>query len=168
MRSIAHLEQKLTHLELKEELNSSYLSALQRMKVELNSLDTKFRNYHFVIVDIAEENAQEAEQAVLDEHDDRTADIIARIEDLFTLPKVKPTVPNIDSCSAFHKRMQRVRNNIRLVADEVLPMKSGHKVDDVCLIQQPERQITKFEADLNEISNGVLSADLDEDKELTK
>ena len=67
----------------------------------------------------------------------------------------------------FHKWLQRVGNNVRLAGDEVLPMKPGHKVD-VCLIQQLETHITNFKVDLNDISNGVLSADLDGDKELMK
>ena len=37
-----------------------------------------------------------------------------------------------------------------------------------CLVQQLERQITKYEEDLNNISICVLSEDLDGDKELTK
>ena len=82
-------------------------------------------------------------------------------------PEVKSTAPCIDPRSAFHKQLQRVRNNTRMAANEVFPMKPGHKVD-VCLIQQLERQINKFKADLNNIPNGVLIADLNVDKVLTK
>ena len=52
------------------------------------------------------------------------------------------------------------------MADEIL-MKPGHNVD-VCLVQQLERETTKFEAGLNDISNGVLSAGLDGDVKLMK
>ena len=53
------------------------------------------------------------------------------------------------------------------MADEVLPTEPGHKVD-ICPIKQLERQSTTFSADLNDISNGVLSAELNGDEELMK
>ena len=67
------------HLELKEELNSTDHSVLQRMKVKLDSLDANSKKYHFAVVDIAEEDAQEAEQEVLDDHNDGITEIIAHI-----------------------------------------------------------------------------------------
>ena len=108
------------------------------MKVRLDLLDANARNYHFAVIDITEEDDQEVEQALLDERDDRIVETTARIEKLFALPKVKLTVLHIDPRSTLHKRLQRVGNNVQLVADEILPMKPGHKVD-VCLIQQLER-----------------------------
>ena len=65
-----------------EELNSSDHSALQRMKMKLDSVDTDSRNYHFTVINITEEDAQEVEKAVLKEHDDRIAEMIARIREL--------------------------------------------------------------------------------------
>ena len=82
-------------------------------------------------------------------------------------PKSCQLFPHIDPHSMLHKWLQKVGKNVRLVSDEVFPMKPGHEVH-VCLIQQLERQISKLESDWRDISNGVLSADIDGDNELMK
>ena len=91
-RSRTHLEQKLTDLKLKRELNLSDDSTLQRVKVKVDSLDADFKWYHFAVINVAEDNAQEEEQAVLDERDNRIAEIMTHIEELFEPPEVKPLV----------------------------------------------------------------------------
>ena len=68
------LKHKLSDGEIKEELPASDYRAIQEGVEILKEYDADFKRNHFTVVELANEEELEAEQAVLDEHTKRVTD----------------------------------------------------------------------------------------------
>ena len=80
--SITRLDGRISELEGKPELSSADRRSAQTLLVKLNELDTDFKSYHFCIVDLTEEESLDAEQTILDEHDDRIVNLFTCLQQL--------------------------------------------------------------------------------------
>ena len=83
-RGVSHdflsgLEKIIALIEEKETLSSADRIALQRLAKKIESLDEEFKNQHFVLVELLDqEDDLTKEQAALDKHDDQVADLSDR------------------------------------------------------------------------------------------
>ena len=69
--------------EIKEELTHADHLAIQLLIKKFEMLDTKFRQYHYTIVELQENEADvEEEQAALDGHDEKVTDLSNRLQQL--------------------------------------------------------------------------------------
>ena len=81
--SLSGLERKIAQIEEKETLSPADRIALQRLAKKIESLDEEFKNQHFVLVELLDQEEDLTnEQAALDEHDDQVADLSDRVERL--------------------------------------------------------------------------------------
>ena len=81
--SLTGLERKIALIEEKEILSPADRIALQRLVKKIESLDEEFKNQHFVLGELLDqEDNLTKEQAALDEHDDQVADLNDHVEQL--------------------------------------------------------------------------------------
>ena len=86
--SITKLADRVRDLERKADLSATEVLAARQSVERLKELNEDFKQYHFAVVDLVDdEGVEEAEQAVLDEHDDRVANLTDRLQALATRPK---------------------------------------------------------------------------------
>ena len=65
-------------------MSSADHRSAQTLLTKLNELDTDFKSYHFIVVDLTEEGSLDTEQTILDEHDDRIVNLFTRLQQLVT------------------------------------------------------------------------------------
>ena len=81
--SLSGLERKIALIEGKQTLSPADRIALQRLAKKIKSLDEEFKNKHFILVELLDqEDDLTKEQAALDEHDNQVADLSDRVEQL--------------------------------------------------------------------------------------
>ena len=80
--SVTRQATRLTELELQTR-EPTTLDLAKQMSQKLISLDAEFRNQHYSLIDmIDDEDTLAGEQEVLDKHDDTIAELTARVERL--------------------------------------------------------------------------------------
>ena len=77
---VTYLDLHMSDLEVKVETTLRDHFAAQRLMQQVELLDQDFKSYHFVIVDATEEELLEIEQGMLDEHDERVANLIVYLQ----------------------------------------------------------------------------------------
>lgn len=162
--SITRLGGRVAELEGKETLSSGDRLAAQRLLPKLEGLDSEFKNYHLAVVDLVGDDALGAEQATLDEHDDRVADFTTRIEQLCAATTGHPTTSTpseVSSSSILTKRLCRVEKNVLCVVEAVGAMRPESEVDS-CLLHQYEERLSGLETELQDVSRGILSLEHDD------
>ena len=84
LSSITRLEKHVLDLEEKDQLTHKDLVAIKGFIKRLESLDAEFKTYHCKIVDMVEEDEDVLmeEQAKLDDHEDKIADLMSRLLEL--------------------------------------------------------------------------------------
>ena len=85
--SITRLEHRVNAYEIKEELTHADCLAIQSWIKKFETLDTKFRQHHYTIVELLDDEAVDEEQVALDDHDERVTDLIDRLQQLVSEPK---------------------------------------------------------------------------------
>ena len=76
------------NVERKADLSATEVLAARRFVGRSKELNDDFKRYHFAVVDLVEDkDVEEAEQAILDEHDERVANLTDRLQTLATRPK---------------------------------------------------------------------------------
>ena len=78
--SLTRIEGRVTELEAKAELSSGDRLTVQTLAGRLETLDSEFKTYHFAIVDLNEDPS--SEQEVMDNHDNKMADLAVCIQQL--------------------------------------------------------------------------------------
>ncbi len=157
--SITRLVGRVGELESKPSLSPAERSAAQQLLQKLETLDTEFRTHHMAMVDYLEGELLNAEQAALDEHDDRVADLTIRVRQLVCGSEPShDSEPSASRCLA--KRMDHIRNELQHVLSTVDSAGSGAHADP-CLLLQCEEQLAGIKTELANVSSGVLSLDGD-------
>ena len=73
--SVTPLEGRVHGHEEKERLTCVDHVAIQSLLAKLETLDTEFKAYHYVILDLVEKEALEQGQAVFDDHEDNVEEL---------------------------------------------------------------------------------------------
>ena len=75
-RPEAHIDK----YEMKEEVSHSDQIAVKGIVKKLEALDAEFNTYHFMIIDLIEEDELLRELAILDDHDDKIVEHTDHLE----------------------------------------------------------------------------------------
>ena len=79
--SVTRLQDCINIPKVKQDLSHTDQLAIQRLLKRLEELDAEFKKYHYAIVELMEsEEDLEEEQVTLDDHDDKTADFVGRLQ----------------------------------------------------------------------------------------
>ena len=74
--SITCVTTKVREGEARKDDDPGIADLSKKLKEKLESLDSDFRNHHFTIIDLLEEESDlECEQTILDQHDDEVLDL---------------------------------------------------------------------------------------------
>ena len=75
--SVTHLECGLNTLEAKDTLTSSDLLIVERLFKKVDALDVECKEHHCAVIDLIGDDEQilDEEQAVMDDHEDKVAEI---------------------------------------------------------------------------------------------
>lgn len=76
--SINRMEARITELESKIGLSAEDKLTAQHLSQRLSALETEFKTHHLAVVDLTDEGSLEGEKTMLDEIDDRVANLIVR------------------------------------------------------------------------------------------
>ena len=155
--SITRLEDRVGTFEIKEEINHNDRLAIQRLLKRLETLDADFKTFHFVIVDLTDdEEALQTEQAALDDHDDRVAGLTDRIQELLSGGELKhsPSEAAADCSAPLYKQLVRIEEEIRETQEILEPLSPGPDTDR-CLLGQLEEQCTGMRAELASVRRSI-------------
>ncbi len=137
--SITRLVGRVGELESKPSLTAAERLAAQQSLQKLETLDTEFKTHHLAMIDLLEGESLDSEQAVLDEYDDRIADLAIRIRQMISGPS-----PSRDSESSssrrLAKRMGHIDKELQHVLTTVDSAGSGDRAD-TCLLLQCDEQV---------------------------
>ena len=104
-----------------------------------------------------DEQVKDEEQAMMDNHEDKVAEIIERLQVL--RPKAKTALSVAHSTDPSHhlcRRINDVESNLCLVKEEVDPLRPGPSLDR-CLLLQLEEQVGNIRTDLSNVIRDILS-----------
>ena len=144
--SITHMEDRVQILELKREL-----------------LHADFKKHHYSIVELLEDEGDlDQERATLDDHDDRIADFIGRLQVLIEDKDGDSPTESTTSALLLGKQLDRVKRKIIWVQDSVDAAQLELDIDR-CLLQQLEEQIhvASLKHDLSNVGERVALLDKD-------
>ena len=139
--SITRLGGPLAELEGQPALSLADRLTAKQLLAKLEGLDAEYRAYYLAVMDLAEDGALEAEQAMLDEHDDRVIDMTTCLQQLVVvLPGAAPTEETeAGSRQLLHKRLCHVEKNLQPMADAVKAIEPDSEIDSYFLRQHEER-----------------------------
>ena len=161
--SITRLTKKVTELEKRGPDPKTLITARQVTK-DVQTTSTDFKEKHLSVVDLLERDADlEAEQIVLDEHDEIVADLLARLDVLVT--RLSSPEAKDDPREISKKRLTRLEKKLSSVVGEV--DKFDPKSVDRCLIRQREEQLHEMKLELSDIGKSSFIVSLDEKDELS-
>ena len=128
-------------------------------------MDSDFRNHHFPIKDLLEEESdQEHEQTILDQHDDEVFNLTTRLDVLVdTSPQHKSSTLSITTTA--WRRLEHLYKSFTKVSNAVGELA---QTDDVCMICLHDEQLNKFKCELEDISKSILSSDEAKDETLSR
>ena len=120
----------------------------EKLKENLESLDTDFRNHHFAIIDLLKEESDlEREQTVLDQHNNEVLNLTTQLDLLInTSPRPQPSMLSVTKTAG--RRLKHLCKSFTKVSDAVGKLT---ETDDVCLIHLHDEQLNKFKCQLEDI-----------------
>ena len=121
------------------------------LKERKDTADTEFKKHHVSIVELLDEEYLDAEQGVLDSHEDEVLDLLTRLERLINAPIQQDKTP---MTKAAGRRLEHLDKKVTSVNEAVSKLTSN---DDVCLIQLYDEQLDTFKVELDDIYRSVLN-----------
>ena len=118
--SVTRLECCLNTLEAKDTLTSSDLVVKRRLE-KVETLDIEFEGHHYAVIYLVgdDEHVLHQEQAVMDDHEDKFAEIIECLQLLCPESKAAPSVTHPTSPHLLGKRLNHVGTIVHSVKDEI-------------------------------------------------
>ena len=152
--SVTRLATRLNALESKSE-EPTTIGVAQRMSERLASLDDDFKAHHFAVVDTLEEEDDEgadAEQDVLDKHDDDVASLALRID---RLNKLSSSAAGSGARSVAARRLSQFKDRLAAVNAAVTTLTGDAK--EIHLVYLYQEQLSDFKKELGDIRHDVAS-----------
>ena len=151
--SVLRLERHLNTLEVKDTLTSSDLLAAKCLLEYVQTFDVEFKEYHCAMIDLVKDHKHVIgeEQAVVDNHEHKFAEIIERMQGLW--PEAKAAIFVVLSTGHSHQLRRSINNmemNLRLVKGKVDPLTPGLSLDSYLLLQLAE-QIGSIKLHLSDV-----------------
>ena len=95
------------------------------------------------VIDLTEEDgALEAEQIILDKHDDDIADLTVRLQHLMNSTSSVPTVANDRERRSLSLKFSRLERGLRAIDEAVSALPEG--ATEISLIQQHQEQLSDY------------------------
>ena len=146
---------RVRDLERKADLSASEILTARRSVERLKELNDEFKQYHFAVVDLVEdEQVEDAEQAILDEHDERVAKLTDCLQTLLTRPKERGVAT--EEQELLRKRLEYIESNVGDLKDVVGLMAPGPDLDRE-LVEEYREQIGTFKQELMDVSRCILA-----------
>ena len=107
---------------------------------KVDALDLVFKEHHYAVIDLVGEDEQifDAEQVVMDDHEDKVAEITKHLQQL--QPEIKAALSAAHPMGHSHhlcKRLNHIEKCVRSVKDEIEGLTPRPNLDS-CLLQQLE------------------------------
>ena len=125
---------------------------------KLKSLDEEFRGLHYEVIDLLDDGSEDAEQIILDKHDDDVSALTVRLESL----SVVTVSPIADARKALSRRLSRLQSGLRRIYDIVRNPSSEKSV-----LMQCQEEVSDHKKDLACFYDELLSHDINESDELS-
>ena len=170
--SVTRLSNRLKDLESDPEAAGASDRAKQLL-LKLDDADSDFKTLHFQVLDVIDENDEEAlqkEQDILDQHEDTVSALILRIQNIIThsptahaptLP-LESTTPDTQKVTA--RRLSRLELSLKDTEAGLDALSDDHS--DSSLLEQYTEQLADHKRELSTIHEDLISLDLDNDHEL--
>ena len=144
------LHVRLNTLEAKYTLTSSDLLAIECLLKKVEALDVDFKQHHYSVIDLVgdDEQVSAKEQAIMDDHEDKVAEIVEHLQKLWPEPKAAISVAH--SMGHLHylfRRINDVERNLHLVKGKTDPLTLCPNLDS-CLVLQLEEEVGSIKLDL--------------------
>ena len=160
---ITKFEGRIIGWEGKAELAASDHCAIQYSVETLKEYDTDFKKNHFAVVELANQEELEADQAVLDNHTERVTEFLDRLPQLLQEPeKVSKKSSGTTVTEGLLKRLHYVIYELPSLNDTDDSVTPGPSMDS-CLLRQLRRQVNKMDSKLVDIKHKILFLDTGED-----
>ena len=127
---------------------------------KLKSLDGEFKGLHYEVIDLIEdggEDSVEAEQVILDQHDDDVSALTVRLESLCIIADASTT----DARKSLTRRLSRLQAGLQRICD----LAEDTAVENSILLQCQE-EVTDVKKDNTAFYDSHLANDIDEGDEL--
>ena len=163
--SITKLASRLKQLESKVH-EPSTLELAQQLVPNLNSLDARFKEQHFLIIDLLEEGDETSlakEQEVLDNHDEELSTLLLRTQQLIRMCSSA-------SDTGSHKIISRNLTDLkaRMEAMRAAFTTLSKKPEETHLYHHYQEQLQDFKSELGAIRQNVLSMSTSDAADLTR
>ena len=109
---------------------------------------------------LEDEGDLDREQATLDDHDDRIADFVGRLQDLVEDKDGDAPAESTTSAPPLGKQLDRIKRKIAGVQESVDAAQLERRVDR-CLLQQLEEQTASLKRDLDNVGERIASLEKD-------
>lgn len=156
--SMTRLDTRVGELEAKAEaLSPGDVRVAQQLLQRLGSLDSDFKAYHFAVIDVIDPESLEAEQSILDEHDDKVANLTVRLQQLTSEAATVSRPSGTSSPSRLlAKRLTHLETGLQTVIRSVDSAASSAEVD-ACLLLQCEEQLSSLRSQLASVSHDIIT-----------
>ena len=137
--SITSLENCVDAYEIKEELAHADHLAIQCLVKEIEALYTEFRQYHYSIVELQENEANiEEEQVALDDCEEKVTNLIDRLQQLVLETKEgRSLLAFMGHSLPLHTQLSRIEKRTGIVSDRSRSLTPGPEINQ-CLLRQLE------------------------------
>ena len=128
---------------------------------KFKSLDKEFRGLHYEVIDLIDDGSEdtvEAEQVVLDKHDDDVAALTVRLESL----SVVAVSSTADTRRPLSRRLSSLQTSSKRIRDIIHDAPVEHAVLTKC-----QEEVSDYKKDLATVYNDLISHDIDESDELS-
>ncbi len=158
--SITRLGTRLKELEDAAPKSNMPTHARQLLE-KLKSLDKEFRGLHYEVIDLIDDGSEdtvEAEQVVLDKHDDDVAALTVRLESL----SVVAVSSTADARRPLSCRLSRLQTSSKRIRDIIHDVPVEHAV-----LTQCQEEVSNYKKDLATVYNDLISHHIGESDELS-
>ena len=136
--SVTCFKHRLNTLEDKDNLNSSDLLAVKSHLIKTEALDVEFKEHHYAVINLVgnDEHILDEEQATMDNHEDKVAEIIERLQQLRPEAKAAFSIAHfMDLSHHLRRRLNNVERSLRLVKGKFNPLTPSSDLDSCLLLQ---------------------------------
>ena len=162
LKSIARLADRLKDLEGKVPESTTFDLAKDLDK-KLTNLDEEVRKQHSKLIDLIdeeEEDTLQAEQGVLDQHDDELAALNIRIKQLILASSASVNSGYRKSTS---RKLSRIERSLQALSDDVKPLTDPA---DIVVVRQHDERLQGLKSELKDVSDSLLDMELEDTDDL--
>ena len=158
--SITRMEENIAKLEAKRELSHTDRLPIPQLLKNLQKWDAEFKQHHYVILDLIDEEdeALEQEYAIFNDYDDKVTSFMIRLQqvELSARASTSAKIASEDSSWCLGKRLHYIKTELWSISTSIESLPLGPGLD-ICLLHQLEEQTVALRSDLSEVTRDILS-----------